>query len=762
MLAGKEALTWLHYGILGGTGTGSAEFIGPIEQYPFTNSTKHKFDAKITMKDVALDFYPIQMTKPEQKPKPGAIWPTVKDISGSVTFAGDDMSADITAGKYRDIFLIKGALKLPGLTKQPLLLTVNATAEGALGSYLYYINNSPIKTYTGNVFGKATAKGNGVIKIDLSVPFTAKPKVAVDGSFEVKNVAFNLNQFQVPDLTNLTGKVNFSEKGASGNNISAKAFGQAMTGSFNVSDKTGVTFKVGGTVTAPLLQDVIPVAFLKPMIGNYLAGATPFNMNGSLVGGKLKLDASSTLAGMQIKLPAPFAKPANQQQPFNFAITDEKGTSDVTIGLGNQLNGRMIIRNGDVASAAFGQSQIPPLPNRGYGINFSTPVISVPAWQKVLGFDNSKSKSKGKSAPISFPIVQSVNLKVGNLQMDDFSQKDFSLVGGSTNNGWKFDVSSDQLKGMADWSRASVERSKEAKLTIDLSHLYLPDTLKVTAEQSKPVDVQGGWPAISLNIGDLTYGAMRLGKVELSARNTVTGKGHLWEIFKLHITNPDNVLTSSGSWQKGYDGSNLTTFLVDDKINNLGGLLNRLDMKNLVKAGNGTVKGELSWDGTPLNFNFESFDGHLDIAIKKGEILKIEPGAGAKLLTLLSLQSLTRYLTLDFRDFWSKGFNFDSIMGKTEIDDGVMAIKDLTLVGSGATVVTNGSVNMKKETENLKILVLPDITSAGASIALAIANPVVGLGSFLAQLVFKDPLSKIFSFTYSVTGTWSNPVVKKI
>lgn len=84
-------------------------------------------------------------------------------------------------------------------------------------------------------------------------------------------------------------------------------------------------------------------------------------------------------------------------------------------------------------------------------------------------------------------------------------------------------------------------------------------------------------------------------------------------------------------------------------------------MQNLVKSGNGSINGNLSWVGTPLGFNTESFDGELNIDLKRGEILKIQPGPAAKLLSLLTLQSLTRYLTLDFRDFYSSGFNFSTI-----------------------------------------------------------------------------------------------------
>ena len=191
-------------------------------------------------------------------------------------------------------------------------------------------------------------------------------------------------------------------------------------------------------------------------------------------------------------------------------------------------------------------------------------------------------------------------------------------------------------------------------------------------------------------------------------------------------------------------------------------MLTRLDMPNLISGGSGSIKGDLSWEGTPLGFNTESFDGTLNIDLRRGEILKIQPGPAAKLLSLLSLQSLTRYLTLDFRDFYSSGFNFTTIQGKADINNGLMNIKGLTLVGGSATVVMDGTINTQKETENLHLLVLPDVNAAGASIALAIANPIAGIGSFLAQLIFKDPLSKLFSFEYNVTGTWADPIVTKV
>ena len=322
------------------------------------------------------------------------------------------------------------------------------------------------------------------------------------------------------------------------------------------------------------------------------------------------------------------------------------------------------------------------------------------------------------------------------------------------------EVFRNQMNANLEWKKA--QNGKEPELIAHISKLFIPSSARDAAEKSKPVQIQGGWPAINAVIDDLTYGNMRLGKLELVARNTPSTKGQLWKITKLNLSNSAAQLRSSGSWLKGFDGGNETNLLINTNINNLGGLLNRLDMQNLVRSGNGSISGNLSWVGTPLGFNTESFDGELDINLRRGEILKIQPGPAAKLLSLLTLQSLTRYLTLDFRDFYSAGFNFSAIRGKAVLDDGLMNIKDLTMIGGSATVVINGNVNTQKETEDLHLLVLPDINAAGASVALAVANPIVGIGSFLAQLIFKDPLSKLFSFEYQVTGTWSDPVVTKI
>jgi uncharacterized protein YhdP len=58
-------------------------------------------------------------------------------------------------------------------------------------------------------------------------------------------------------------------------------------------------------------------------------------------------------------------------------------------------------------------------------------------------------------------------------------------------------------------------------------------------------------------------------------------------------------------------------------------------------------------------------------------------------------------------------------------------------------------------------------TGAGAAaVVLMAANPLVGAavgaGALLAQKLMQDPIEQMFSYEYSVRGSWSEPVVERV
>jgi uncharacterized protein YhdP len=179
-----------------------------------------------------------------------------------------------------------------------------------------------------------------------------------------------------------------------------------------------------------------------------------------------------------------------------------------------------------------------------------------------------------------------------------------------------------------------------------------------------------------------------------------------------------------------------------------------------VRRGTATLEGDVDWNASPTAIDYASLSGHLKFEAKNGQFNKLEPGAG-RLLGILSLQSLPRRLTLDFRDIFSEGLAFDSIEGQAKVTRGVAETSDLTIDGPAAKILMTGKVNLAVETADLRVKIQPAI---GESLAVGtfIVNPAAGAVAWLAQKLLKDPLGHVFSYEYAMTGPWADLKVDKV
>jgi len=149
------------------------------------------------------------------------------------------------------------------------------------------------------------------------------------------------------------------------------------------------------------------------------------------------------------------------------------------------------------------------------------------------------------------------------------------------------------------------------------------------------------------------------------------------------------------------------------------------------------------------------------LAVEKGQFLRADAGA-ARLLGILSLQSLPRRLLLDFRDLTQSGFQFDRVEGDVSIERGVAATRLLQIKGLQALILTEGQADLVNETQDLQVWVVPEINAGAASLAYAVINPAVGLGTLLGQIFLRRPLAEAATRQFHVTGSWDAPVVAQI
>jgi uncharacterized protein YhdP len=300
-----------------------------------------------------------------------------------------------------------------------------------------------------------------------------------------------------------------------------------------------------------------------------------------------------------------------------------------------------------------------------------------------------------------------------------------------------------------------------------LARLSLPkgDVERVeTLLEAQPASI----PALDVAVDDFDMRGKRLGRLEIVATNRAVANregAREWQLSKLNLTMPEAQLSATGTWgdSPGLPAAtarrasmNFTLTLGDS-----GALLERLGMGQLVRGGKGSMTGEVSWPGSPFSPNYAKMTGQVKVAIDSGQFLKAGPGA-ARLLSVLSLQSLPRRLTFDFRDLFAEGFAFDNVIGDVRIADGKASTSNLRMRGTAAVVLMEGSADLENETENLRVVVIPEINAGTASLGLAVINPALGLGTFLAQYLLRKPLMAANTREFRVTGPWDDPKVEHV
>jgi len=321
---------------------------------------------------------------------------------------------------------------------------------------------------------------------------------------------------------------------------------------------------------------------------------------------------------------------------------------------------------------------------------------------------------------------------------------------------WNANLSSRQIAGFFNW-RAAPTDQLAGSLTARFTRLEIPPDRIGEFESLLDAEPQA-LPALDIVADEFVLGATRMGRMELRAMNTRTSSGAVWKLERLRIEHPGATFLASGSWAPPQTKSRATSLDFQLELRDSGLALEAHGVVGALKGGPGRIDGKVQWVGSPLAIDYPSLRGDLTLAIGKGQFLKTDPGV-AKLIGVLSLQALPRRLTLDFRDVFAKGFAFDEIRGDVSIRGGVARTENLGMKGVGAQVKIQGSADIANETQNLRVQIRPELNAGVASLAYAAINPVVGIGSFVAQMVLSGPLQEIFASEYQVDGSWSDPHV---
>jgi uncharacterized protein YhdP len=416
-----------------------------------------------------------------------------------------------------------------------------------------------------------------------------------------------------------------------------------------------------------------------------------------------------------------------------------------------------------VTRSALSLGEDASLPTYGASVNLALPRVDLDAWQPIYESLSAASTRPGAPPPPEEFVPDTVSLRTRELVLDGKLFRNVVLGATRSDDGlWNANLASDLVSGALSWRPARTgARAAEGHLTARLTRLAIPDSRREEVVNTLGETSAAQFPAVELVAEQFELGARKLGRLEVDARNLGSGHAAVWQLQRLEITNPDGRFSATGRWAPDSAGARRMGLAFTVEARDAGALLDRLGVRDALRGGTGKLEGEIGWRGSPLGIHYASLDGRIALEIDRGQFLKADPGA-ARLLSVLSLQTLARRVTLDFRDAFLDGFVFDRVRADALLDAGVLSTRNFRMIGPAATVLIDGTINLRNETQDLKLAVLPDVNATTASLALAVVNPAVGLGSLVAQLVLKDPLSKLFSVEFEVRGGWADPQIRKL
>jgi uncharacterized protein YhdP len=362
-----------------------------------------------------------------------------------------------------------------------------------------------------------------------------------------------------------------------------------------------------------------------------------------------------------------------------------------------------------------------------------------------------------------------IALRAHELRLDGHKLKNVVLGGSREGLTWRANLEANELSGYVEYRESTANNAgrvyaRLARLTVAPSTAVQVET--ILGEQPHSI------PALDIVVDDMDLRGKKLGRVEIEAvnqrRDTPREVVRDWRLNTFNVILPEATFSASGNWAANTTPATskaseprrtVMNYKLD--ISDAGALLGRFGMKDVVRQGQGRLEGQVSWSGSPLTLDYPSLGGQFNVNIETGQFLKADPGL-AKLLGVLSLQSLPRRLALDFRDVFTEGFAFDFVRGDVKIDRGIATTNNLQMKGVNAAVLMEGHANIAKETQDLKVVVVPEINVGTASLVASVINPVIGLTTFLSQALLRRPLIEAATQEFHIDGAWTDPKIVRV
>ncbi len=736
---------WIENALVAGrVSQASVFFEGPPLDFPFDERPSGRFEATLDVEGVTLKYQDE--------------WPPLKEAKAELRFVNNTFTGLVKEARIGQS-QVKGIRAFIPQMDPAEPLELEGRVVGPLADELMVLTDTPLKKRFGERAAGIEGRGQAELAIHLVEPLNSDdPRESrVQGQLTFNNSGLAMPKWQLV-LEQINGQLHFDDQGVWAEGIQTQSLGSKLSIDVLMPKKGPKRTEIHakGRLAVKTLTD-----HFADMHFPHIQGSSEWQLVLDIPHSRLKPKAStqlhlkSDLKGVAIDLPAPLGKSSKAARSFRLDLTptDSDKPMPIRVHLGDQADaylefqkkqGKRELARGEIRLGGT-KAKRPEKP--GLAVRGRLSRFQLDPWVNTV----SRGGSRGGES-VTLGDLPRVDAHFGRFEYQGMAFDDIRIQGAPKDGGWQAMLDSPAIKG-----RLSLPADLHlGRVRLDLDHFVI-NTKRSGGKKSRSDPSRSdprGLPGIDISGRRLTCNGQSLGRFKLRADPVKDGL----RFSILRLDSDWMQLDGEGYWRyrSPYPQAGASFYA---KVKRMGHLQRAITGEADIKEAPGTIRADLRWPGAPSDVGNLELSGWLNLDLGKGRLEEVDPGAGGRLFGLLNLGALTRRLSLDFSDLFGKGFAFDKIAGRFELESGLAYTNNLNIDAPTGVIRVRGDAHLVKRTYDQRVEVTPDLTGAVATAGVVAGGPVVGAVLFAANKVVGKEVNKVSTFHYRIKGPWENPKI---
>lgn len=766
-LMGEALVEYLTGAIQGGEAQDATLiFEGDPKQFPY-KKRDGKFEVFVPLRNATLQFQPN--------------WQPVTQLTANLDFVNDGLWIKADDARLADVVTPRILAAIPVYQDQKLYLT--ADIQGT-GSEVYtYLNDSPLRNSVAAALEQVQISGEVSGNLRLTIPLNKESMVEASGHIQLDKNDILIKPVNLM-LEQASGRFDFTNETLTSQTISANWFNQPVSLNFktqNYENRYQIDVDLGGKWSLSKLPVFTDKGELKQFANDFRGNANWQSHIGINLPHKgtsqYQVALNGNISNVSEHLSSVLGNKKGQPIAINLQAKGTPAQLNVSGSLANnKLNSRWLLGNGRVqleqAALERNSKAIPALPKeKTLKLDLST--VNGDYWLPLIttlaSNTNDSASSKSNGVAFSFPNDMTltspslqfigqywrdvdVNIKQSATAMlVNVKGKELTAALNAPKNGpWKLAINHLYYNPL--WASDDTSQAKTKTNSTSKQSLFNMDT-----KQDMPIASFRKWPAVAIECNDCWFMGQSFGYLGA----TIEPDGNQLKLTQGLIDIGNTQLNISGYWQSSLRGASsafkgtLTGKAFDKSVRHFG-IVTPLHNAPFSSTF------DLNWAGEPWKPQINTLSGTIESDFQQGYVANMGGGTAGQILRFVSVTALLRKLQFDFNDSFSDNFDFDNIMIRSKINNGVVDLERFWIKGLSADIAMDGQFDLVKQTMNMEAVVAPEIsTAAGVAVAVAV-NPVAGVAVYAASKVLAPLWGKVSFIRYQITGSFDNPNVSEI